>query len=141
MRVGRRCPNLRVLNSYWVNQVRNKRFPGSASDFDSFYRMQPTFTTRSSLWIPSTRPFVGMQESTGSAAPSTPTARLGDSLLPERRPEVSAREIALCTDARPSTPPTPTTTSCLCSVTVNKTASHQRFTKKACLIIIIIFFF
>ncbi len=53
-RVGRRCPALRILNSYWVGQV---RIIHSHSILTSLVRMPLTNSLKLFAWILSTRPF------------------------------------------------------------------------------------
>ena len=55
-RIGRRAGNLRVLNSYWVNSVRQiSPICELQTNNVFFFRMLPTSTSRSSLWTCSTR--------------------------------------------------------------------------------------
>ena len=65
-RVGRRFTNLRVLGSYWINQV-------CRSAWRRVRRMPPTSTTRSFLSILLTMPSETIPRSTGSATPLTST--------------------------------------------------------------------
>lgn len=90
-RVGRKCGNLRVLNSYWVNQVRREskaRLLLLLEHFQSHhfcllapsqftlcaYRTRPSNSSKSSSSTPTTRPSAATPASTGSPSPSTSTA-------------------------------------------------------------------
>ncbi|KAF8543336.1 ribosomal protein L23/L15e core domain-containing protein [Trichophaea hybrida] len=75
-RVGRRCSNLRVLNSYWINQ-------------DATYKYFEVI-----LVDPSTKPSAATPESTGSSSRSTSTANAAVLLQPARSLAVSTRDIA-----------------------------------------------
>lgn len=65
-RVGRKCEGLRVLNSYWVNEVCAARLHAREASCPHFilqlilpclaHRTPPTNTLRSSWWIPLTMP-------------------------------------------------------------------------------------
>merc|ERR1711868_318752 len=98
-RVGRRAANLRVLNSYWINQ-------------DSTYKYYEVI-----LVDPRTRPSAVTPASTGSSTRCTSTVRLAVSPPPASSPVVSTRATSTTTPPPAGERPGSARTLCPCGAT------------------------